>query len=133
MTKKFYALLRGLSTSPHTKKEVFTSLLKRETGLSWILALNVSPGFVSHFQCSTKALRTLPKSARTKDNAVHCRFSSSSHTKKEVFLPLYWSGRRDSNPRHFAWEANILPLNYSRSYIYILIQTLFKGNYFFNV
>ena len=24
------------------------------------------------------------------------------------------SGRRDSNSRHFAWEANALPLNYSR-------------------
>src|ERR1017187_2066667 len=26
-----------------------------------------------------------------------------------------WSGRRDSNPRRPAWEAGILPLNYSRS------------------
>ena len=26
-----------------------------------------------------------------------------------------WSGRRDSNPRHPAWEAGVLPLNYSRS------------------
>ena len=26
-----------------------------------------------------------------------------------------WSGRRDSNPRRTAWEAVILPLNYSRS------------------
>ena len=25
-----------------------------------------------------------------------------------------WSGRRDSNPRRPAWEAGILPLNYSR-------------------
>src|SRR5690349_3757466 len=24
------------------------------------------------------------------------------------------SGRRDSNPRHSAWEADVLPLNYSR-------------------
>ena len=31
------------------------------------------------------------------------------------------SGRRDSNSRHFAWEANALPLNYSRmSYLYLL-------------
>src|ERR1039458_7252453 len=30
----------------------------------------------------------------------------------------FWSGRRDSNPRRPAWEAGILPLNYSRS-IYI--------------
>ncbi len=26
-----------------------------------------------------------------------------------------WSGRRGSNPRHPAWEAGVLPLNYSRS------------------
>ena len=26
-----------------------------------------------------------------------------------------WSGRRGSNPRHPAWEADVLPLNYSRS------------------
>ena len=26
-----------------------------------------------------------------------------------------WSGRRDSNPRRPAWEAGILPLNYSRT------------------
>ena len=25
-----------------------------------------------------------------------------------------WSGRRGSNPRHSAWEADVLPLNYSR-------------------
>ena len=28
---------------------------------------------------------------------------------------LVWSGRRDSNPRRQAWEACILPLNYSRN------------------
>src|SRR5438876_6866000 len=26
-----------------------------------------------------------------------------------------WSGRRESNPRRPAWEAGILPLNYSRT------------------
>ena len=25
-----------------------------------------------------------------------------------------WSGRRDLNPRHPAWKAGVLPLNYSR-------------------
>ncbi len=30
-------------------------------------------------------------------------------------LLILWSGRRDSNPRRPAWEAGILPLNYSRS------------------
>jgi hypothetical protein len=28
---------------------------------------------------------------------------------------ISWSGRRDSNPRRPAWEAGILPLNYSRA------------------
>ena len=31
-----------------------------------------------------------------------------------------WSGRRGSNPRHRAWEARVLPLNYSRSAVRIL-------------
>ena len=26
-----------------------------------------------------------------------------------------WSGRRESNPRHTAWEAVVLPLNYARA------------------
>ena len=25
-----------------------------------------------------------------------------------------WSGRGESNPRHSAWEADVLPLNYAR-------------------
>jgi hypothetical protein len=36
-----------------------------------------------------------------------------------------WSGRRDSNPRHFAWEANALPLNYSRDALIIAPQAVF--------
>ena len=30
-------------------------------------------------------------------------------------LAAIWSGRGESNPRRSAWEADILPLNYSRS------------------
>src|SRR6185312_4596177 len=26
-----------------------------------------------------------------------------------------WSGRGESNPRHSAWEADVLPLNYARA------------------
>ncbi len=43
-------------------------------------------------------------------------------------LPIFsaksfsWSGRRDSNPRHSAWEADALPLNYSRGNNVILPQ-----------
>ena len=28
-----------------------------------------------------------------------------------------WSGRWDSNPRLFAWEANTLPLSYARLHL----------------
>ncbi len=28
---------------------------------------------------------------------------------------FYWSGRWESNPRHSAWEADVLPLNYARA------------------
>ena len=28
---------------------------------------------------------------------------------------VYWSGRWESNPRHTAWEAVVLPLNYARA------------------
>src|SRR2546430_2334819 len=29
--------------------------------------------------------------------------------------PLAWSGRRESNPQHLAWEASTLPLSYARA------------------
>jgi hypothetical protein len=35
-----------------------------------------------------------------------------------------WSGRRGSNPRRPAWEAGILPLNYSRFFIYKCVKGL---------
>jgi hypothetical protein len=33
---------------------------------------------------------------------------------------IYWSGYRDSNPRHPAWEADVLPLNYTRFWTFII-------------
>ncbi len=30
--------------------------------------------------------------------------------------PEDWSGRWESNPRHSAWEADVLPLNYARDF-----------------
>src|SRR6266568_1428808 len=32
-----------------------------------------------------------------------------------LFCWVFWSGRPGSNRRHPAWEAGVLPLNYSRS------------------
>jgi hypothetical protein len=34
-------------------------------------------------------------------------------------LKILWSGRWESNPRHLAWEASVLPLNYARNLPFI--------------
>src|ERR1019366_1374746 len=47
-----------------------------------------------------------------------CKADRNAVTISRCVLPKSlktWSGRRDSNPRRPAWEAGILPLNYSRS------------------
>src|SRR5450756_2635924 len=38
-----------------------------------------------------------------------------------TWLCRLWSGRRDLNPRHSAWEADALPLSYSRTIMYACI------------
>src|ERR1039458_2313676 len=40
-----------------------------------------------------------------------------------------WGGRRDSNPRRPAWEAGILPLNYSRTrgFSHTITQSICTG------
>src|SRR6202165_5827963 len=40
--------------------------------------------------------------------------NGASRWKGSCNLLISWSGRRGSNPRRPAWEAGILPLNYSR-------------------
>ena len=42
-----------------------------------------------------------------------------------------WSGRRDSNPRRSALEADILPLNYSRNSPRNVAQGLMGVQHFF--
>ena len=32
----------------------------------------------------------------------------------QKFLNEFWSGRRDSNPRHPPWQGGTLPLSYAR-------------------
>src|SRR5210317_1268440 len=67
------------------------------------------------------------------------------HTKKVrhgcLTLCYYWSGKRDLNPRPSAWEADTLPLSYSRKLsddyrtrkialsidILVMIQQIFPG------
>ena len=44
-------------------------------------------------------------------NGVRAKFTISGNA---VIGGLDWSGRPGSNRRHSAWEADVLPLNYSR-------------------
>ena len=45
-----------------------------------------------------------------------------------TWLCRLWSGRRDLNPRHSAWEADALPLSYSRTIIYTRILHSVKAS-----
>ena len=44
------------------------------------------------------------------------------------FVPNKWSGRRDSNPRPSAWEADALPLSYTRIGSYYVGMGLLSTN-----
>ena len=50
----------------------------------------------------------IPPSGKPESVCVNC--------KKAVFTAFYLSGKRDSNPRPSAWEADALPLSYSRNF-----------------
>ena len=43
---------------------------------------------------------------------------------------FFWSEKRDSNPQHSAWEADALPLNYSRNVTYYTPRKSFLQAYF---
>ena len=43
---------------------------------------------------------------------------------------LYWSGRRDSNPRPPPWQGDVLPLNYFRSTFISIAKHLFIESIF---
>ena len=59
------------------------------------------------------AVRPWPSFARTLSDTPPPQRQVVSRPKVEIVLKG-WSGRRGSNPRHRAWEARVLPLNYSR-------------------
>src|SRR5215471_8333928 len=44
-----------------------------------------------------------------------CRRSLTGGWGEMMASQRSWSGRRESNPRHTAWEAVVLPLNYARA------------------
>src|SRR5215468_1593336 len=52
--------------------------------------------------------------------ALDPTFASELAKAKTYFLSRSWSGRWESNPRHTAWEAVVLPLNYARGPFAIL-------------
>ncbi len=41
-----------------------------------------------------------------------------SHRSRMLNQKKSWSGRWESNPRHSAWEADVLPLNYARAAVF---------------
>jgi hypothetical protein len=42
---------------------------------------------------------------------LRCTFINLSRDKASAgYTPSSWSGRRDSNPQHSAWEADALPI-----------------------
>jgi hypothetical protein len=49
-------------------------------------------------------------------SACNNLLSACINYKKAVFTAFYLSGKRDSNPRPSAWEADALPLSYSRNF-----------------
>ena len=71
---------------------------------------------------SDKGIRT---NCTLNSQSAQSRFSLSNITAlaapAEISIYKYkhhkqlWSGKRDSNPRHLAWEASALPLSYSRT------------------
>jgi hypothetical protein len=54
---------------------------------------------------AAQATRTIPCGARVE---------AISANRNIRHLTRNWSGRRESNPRQSAWEADVLPLNYTR-------------------
>ena len=47
--------------------------------------------------------------------------------KKKKTVRTFWSGKRDSNPRHSPWQGDALPLSYSRircPYCFLLVEVI---------
>ena len=46
---------------------------------------------------------------------------------KEKTVQIFWSGKRDSNPRHSPWQGDALPLSYSRiqyPHCFLLVEVI---------
>ena len=54
------------------------------------------------------------KQTLSKFYSNHGRLTPLTGKLEAASIALMWSGRPGSNRRHSAWEADVLPLNYSR-------------------
>ena len=53
-------------------------------------------------------------SDRSMDDAGYLKKKQKGQVEDLAIVAFFWSGKRDSNPRPSAWEADTLPLSYSR-------------------
>jgi integrase len=68
--------------------------------------------YVGRWAATREVIRLLSRTpART--NGDHGSAKPAAKPTRAI-SSKYWSGRRESNPRHSAWEADVLPLNYAR-------------------
>jgi hypothetical protein len=72
--------------------------------------------------------RTAKNGARTAQREREEREMSGRASESLTIQRVGWSGRWESNPRHSAWEADVLPLNYARvPYSYPALPRSGKG------
>ena len=63
----------------------------------------------------------------TNDRRETASINRKSPVREMRVEALDWSGKRGSNPRHSAWEADALPLNYSRIFNFNSILSQPRG------
>jgi hypothetical protein len=81
---------------------------------------HMSPAMVRYYthisgNAARQAVEMLEKSRNMPQFVDVLVDDSANHAGEASKLLNYWSGRPGSNRRHPAWEAGVLPLNYSRS------------------
>lgn len=75
--------------------------------------------YASSFQCTgSQGYEVLPPRPRL-GGARHSTYGRLGVPSRYIYtayrICIYWSGRRDLNPRHSAWKAEALPLSYIRN------------------
>ncbi len=106
-------LVRGL---PLRHADGFLQARIRSCNLIWIFPTTLCASWASYWPQGGRDLRPLEIRTR-RDSGNHGGTNSSSLPLVDPAIPpnrpphrkLEWSGQRDSNPRHSAWEADALP------------------------